>query len=330
MNISRLRAPRLWAVVALAALVVVLSANTSGAAGHGRLAGARVASTAAQWGFYSNGSGGPEGLLDWESKMGHKRFKFVGQYLQIGGVSNQPARIGRQAIARGATLYLNLSPFTGSGNNKTCIGGANGWADFAAGSEDRRYLAPWVKAFKSPRQYDHYRHIVLTFDHEPTADNGHHPSCGSSTDYRRAFTHIRSYFTSHGIKYPWAWTMVASSFIQNTDDAWQPQASKFRYVGVDFYSSDSNPASDKLSAAFSDAHSLGKQVIQGEFGAGPNRSDDQWFKDWSGWIAGRRHVGGRPALFAVDWNLGAGNDPGGAGLTLWVRKANSRQFAGSP
>src|SRR5262249_30344099 len=139
------------------------------------------------------------------------------------------------------------------------------FSDIANGTEDS-LLQNWVTQLQA---FD-YPNTIISFHHEPTANTTPQPSCGTAAEYVAAFDHVVRYFRAHGITYPFAWTMVASSFSQGFASQWEPAAGDFQIVGVDGYnrnlSGQWRSPQEIFSAALSFAQSVGKPLLIGEIG----------------------------------------------------------------
>ena len=188
---------------------------------------------------------------------------------------NFPIDAARQVAANGGLLYLNINSWRSVGTKKTCYP----YRDVAAGRDDA-LLQTWVDQLTS---FD-YANVILTFTHEPTAHNPSQPGCGTAAEYVAAFDHVHTYFTTHGITYPWVWTMVAASFTQGYAQDWQPPPADFQWIAVDGYNRFLRGAWRSpeyiFSAADNYASGLGKPLMIGEIGTVEDPADATRKGDW--------------------------------------------------
>ncbi len=241
-----------------------------------------------------------------------RSFASRGEYDQLLG-GGYPSKGVSDARAEGATVYLNINSYHLVNGVKTCYP----FADVAAGAEDA-LLQPWVTDLKA---YD-YPRTILTFHHEPTAGSPSQPNCGTAPEYVAAFDHVFTYFRSHGITYPFAWTMVASAFGQGTAGRWQPPAGDFQIVGVDGYNRNLSGQWRTPEFIFSPAEqyaaALGKPLLIGEIGSVEDPLDPTHKAAWITAAASLFRSYGD--VVAVEWN---DKDPfrpdtSSAALSAWV------------
>lgn len=256
--------------------------GTSAAPEHA-LWGLAVANAAVSWSILEDGM--------------HAPFASVGSYhpfTRNGKVTGFPNSIDMAAASRGASLYLNLASWNVTSSGKHCYS----WSGVASGQDDA-ILQAWVDKIKAWN----YPHVVLVFHHEPDTNTSNEPSCGTPAQYQAAYEHVWSYFTSHGINYPWAWDLTAASFIGGSAASYQPPASEFNYVGVDGYNRDANgwwrtPAII-FSAAERYAVNLGKPLFIGEVGTVEDPSDPT---AKASWYESAAQLFAQWGVAAVQWN----------------------------
>jgi len=248
-------------------------------------------------------------------------FASRGEYYPLSG-GRYPDQGVSDARAEGATVYLNINSYHLVNGVKTCYP----FADVAAGTEDE-LLQTWVTELMA---YD-YPNTILTFHHEPTASSSSQPSCGTAAEYVAAFDHVFTYFRSHGISYPFAWTMVASSFGQGTASLWQPPAGNFQIVGVDGYNRDLSGQWRTPQYIFASAEryaaALGKSLLVGEIGSVEDPLDPSHKAAWITDAASLFRSFGN--VVAVEWN---DKDPyrpdtSSAALAAWVAASQLSFYA---
>jgi Tol biopolymer transport system component len=258
----------------------------------------------AVWGIYSadrNGLSGDQVIATLENEIGrHFNGRRIYQNMTTAKI---PTPAMTKLANRGGYIYLNINSFSiNSQGQSVCTR----WADVASGRHDARWtqIADEIKAFGYM--------VHLSFHHEMTANNPHHPACGTSSDYVRAYDHIWALFQRKGVaNVRWVWSPVASAFMQGNALRYMPP--HFDVVGVDGYSRGGSwrwPAQ-----IFAAAHSFAvwhhKQFMIGEIGCddisgNPDlkgawyRSATTMFRGWSN-------------LAAVMWT-----NTGSKGYDFWI------------
>jgi Tol biopolymer transport system component len=181
----------------------------------------------AVWGIYSasrNGRSGDEVIATLESEIGRH---FNGRRIyQNMSTAHVPTPAMTELAGRGGYIYLNINSFTiNSQGQSVCAR----WADVAGGRLD----AQWTQIANEIKGFGYTVH--LSFHHEMTANNAHHPACGTASDYVAAYNHLWTLFQRLGVaNVRWVWTPVASAFMQGK--ALQYVPAHFDVVGVDGYS----------------------------------------------------------------------------------------------
>jgi hypothetical protein len=210
------------------------------------------------WGIYSaprDGMTSDQVIDQLETDVGRR---FTGQRIYQNLTTAQVPTPDMEHLASiGGYIYLNINSFTIVGGRSVCAR----WADVAAG----RYDARWTQIAQEIQGFGYTIH--LGYHHEMTNDTGHHPVCGTPTDYIRAYNHIHDLFARLGVtNVQWVWAPTASAFI--TGEAWRYQPAKYDVLGVDGYSRTYKwrTAAEIFTAAHRFAVARGKAMLIGEIG----------------------------------------------------------------
>jgi TAT (twin-arginine translocation) pathway-exported protein len=170
------------------------------------------------WGAFANplaGQTDAQAYLALEKKIGRK-FALTRQYLSWD--ADLPGAVARWSASHGRIPYISFKALHSNG-------GAVRWASIASGSKDSFIRAQAERM----RAWGH--RAYMSFHHEPEDD----PTCGSPSEFRAAYAHIRRIFEAHRVNVRWVVALMASTYDGGNGGyrQWFPPA--YEFIGVDGY-----------------------------------------------------------------------------------------------
>jgi hypothetical protein len=130
------------------------------------------------------------------------------------------------ALARKAVCSIGINCYEVIGGTKKVIPG--GFAAVAAGTYDSDWR-DWIAVLQAYKAEGGQVHAL--FQLEPSLNNPGQPSCGSSSDYKKAFAHIYPMFHGAGIEL--GWDSTSSDWRKGIALDWEPAV--YDVCSADFY-----------------------------------------------------------------------------------------------
>ncbi len=171
-----------------------------------------------RWGAFADpvaGQTDAQAYLALENKIGRK-LALTRQYLSWD--AGLPGAVARWSASRGRIPYISFKALHSNGDPVR-------WASIASGAKDTfiRAQAKRMRAWGHP--------AYMSFHHEPEDD----PICGSPSEFRAAYAHVRRVFKAHRVNVRWVVALMASTYDGGHGGCrpWLPPA--YDLIGVDGY-----------------------------------------------------------------------------------------------
>jgi len=216
-----------------------------------------------------------ETITDLESHVGRM---FSIDHVYHGWDTPFPSEYDRWTVGEGRTLFLSWTTRRGDSASTAK------WADIVAGLYDELIdeRAAAMVALGRP--------VLMSFDHEPSAQVGDgEGDSGSVEDYRAAWQHVVDRFDGAGAaNVSWVWTMTAYNFRTADPTPFYPGDEIVDWVGVDGYTNIECPWLDVpwrsweeiFGAANTFATRHDKPLVIAEFSAREDEADPERKASW--------------------------------------------------